>query len=114
MFLRDRDGQPKRARVIEKAIVDASKNPRPLRIAGGVPIEMLEAWMLALQGATKTESNRDPASVLAAMDRAHTASMVRIVQVAKLATIPADALSLRQWLRSVATALKANVPSAWP
>lgn len=117
IFLRDRDGEVTRERTIAEATQrEQSKRPK-LKIAGGVPIEMLESWLLALKGELRSEYERDPAG---ALEQRHgvvpkrTTDMVQLVLNTALLAVPADAQSLWRWLRKVATALGVKIPKQWP
>ena len=116
IFLRDRDGDRPR----ERSIRDTCKNlpARPqLLIAGGVPVEMLESWLLSLRGETRAESEPFPAVALEdrhGIPQKNTKAMVQLVRNAKLLTAPADAASLWRWLRRVAVCLEVRIPSQWP
>jgi hypothetical protein len=68
----------------------------------GVAVRMLEAWVLALAGRSRTETmGRDG---LAAglkdleVDDKDTRAMVAVVEAADLGRVPADATSLSAWL----------------
>lgn len=118
VFLRDRDGSRSRERAIAKAVKRARKLvARPPVIAAGVPIEMLEAWLLALRGEPSTELCPDPVSALHeryGIPPKSTTAMVRHVQHSGPLKIAADARSLRRWLRLAAKALHTRVPKRWP
>jgi len=117
VFLRDRDWQRARERTIHKAIeLEQKRRPR-LKIAGGVPIEMLESWLLALKGEEGSELEHQPASALEerhGIPSKRTTAMVALVQNAQLLSAPADAASLWRWLRRVAVALNVTIPGEWP
>src|SRR6266511_1363206 len=49
-FVRDRDGDPERERDIEAGLARAAEIYPGLRVIGGVAIEEIEAWVLALLG----------------------------------------------------------------
>lgn len=112
VFLRDRDDQPSRITKIETAVRQCEKRP-PVRIAGGVPILRLEAWLLALRAETGSEEDPNP---MAALEARHavpakdTAAMVALVRNAKLRRLPSDAVSLRKWLRRTFVALNVKAP----
>ena len=119
VFLRDRDGPRNRSRerAIANAIRQAKNEYRGLAIAGGVPIEMLESWLLALRGERNTESASDPTVELEkwhGVPKKRTTAMVQLVMNSRLRDVPDDAHSLRRWLRALAIALNVNVPKSWP
>jgi len=101
VFSRDTDGDPDRAKDIEKG-VERAQDAYPVRVVGGVAHHEIEAWMLALRGQLKSEDHTDAKRVLeeAGAGRADTAVMVAIVENADLEAIPADAHTLRAWLES--------------
>ncbi len=118
IFLRDRDGSRRRERAIANAVRRAPKLvTRPPAIAAGVPIEMLEAWLLALRGEEHTESCENPVATLTekfSVPPKKTTAMVQLVQNSSLCNVAADAKSLRRWLRRVAQALNVTVKRDWP
>ncbi|HEY1695971.1 MAG TPA: hypothetical protein VGG39_27580 [Polyangiaceae bacterium] len=115
VFLRDRDGSPSRERRVRDAAV-AAKDPR-VALAAGVPIEMLECWLLALRKEWGSQASSDPVQELATkhgVAAKSTPAMVQLVRNASLLHAPPDAVSLWQWLRRVAHALKVKPPAQWP
>ena len=115
VFLRDRDGSSIREKVIKKE-VDKQQSGK-LRIAGGVPVEMLESWLLALKGVRASERVEDPAKLLEEehdVKKKRTTDMVQLVMNSRIDRIPEDAVSLLRWLRSLATALNVKIPKQWP
>jgi hypothetical protein len=114
VFLRDRDGSQARERVIRDAI--AKESQRGTRIAGGVPIEVLECWLLALKGETNAHTDANPVTSLEArygVRRKHVSAMVQLIRTSRILATPPDATSLWQWLRRVATALRVTIPREW-
>lgn len=95
-FTRDRDKSPERQEDVEAGIVVA----RELHVEtiGGVAIETLEAWLLALDGRVGTEEISRPKDVLAGEGASTTADFVAKIEGADLARLPEDAKSLRVWL----------------
>ena len=120
-FLRDRDDDEERVRVIHKAIEEArGKFPR-VEIIGGVPVPVLEAWILAMRGKTKTETLGKAAAqkalVREGVPEKSTAAMVEVARDARLDALPEDAKSLRAWLeraREVLPALIRDAPRSGP
>lgn len=108
-FSRDRD-HPKfahREHEIEKAIesiVQANDGPA---IVGGIAIEKIEAWILAIAGVLHSENVRYPEEKLLELEvRAkHTADMTQVIEQLGLKRLPEDAQSLRQWLGRAERAL---------
>lgn len=118
VFVRDRDGDRARERAIEMTITELGRDRHPARtvIAGGVAIEKLEAWLLALDGARGSESEPDAATALAkrGIPLKHTGRMVDLVHRRSLRNAPEDARSLWRWLRRAAVALNVRIPPSWP
>jgi hypothetical protein len=114
VLLRDRDGRVATERDVLKAAEQAQKG---IRVAAGVPREMLECWLLALRGEKGAHADPDPVAAL--RDRhgiapKKTTAMVELVRNGRLLDAPADASSLWSWLRRVAVVLEVSVPSDWP
>jgi hypothetical protein len=100
-FLRDQDGHPERTSIIQDAIATAESQFAPLKVVGHTPVQVLEAWMLALLGEHGSEawSRTKAQKLLAQRGKSTTAEMVEIVQGAlPSCELPADAKSLRLWL----------------
>jgi hypothetical protein len=101
VFTRDRDGEKERERDVEMGLVEARRENPSLRIVGGVAIEMIECWMLALRGDHHSQTCRDPKDELSKLHQvASVQQMVDLVREAKLelSAVPKDAESLREWL----------------
>ena len=96
LFLRDQDGDGDREPTIEAAVADSSK------VAWGVPVRSLDAWLLALEGREKTEQIREPKDEVG--DH-HAAVVIARFQAADISAAPRDARSLRAWLDRVRIAL---------
>jgi hypothetical protein len=101
-FIRDANGDAERSQVLEAAIAKAASLFPTVRVIGGATIPVLEGWLLALLGTTKTEELSKTGAQrklskkgIAAKD---TEAMVSAVSNAGLARIPPDAVSLRNWL----------------
>ncbi len=108
VFSRDTDGQTERRADIERAIEAHERGPLPTpRVAGGVAEPKLEAWILALAGATHSEDRGHLLERLAELGvgEKDTRAMVAVVERADLEHLPADALSLHSWLGRARTAL---------
>lgn len=103
VFSRDRDGTKNtaRQREIEQTLEELA-NDGGIAIVGGVAVERLESWLLALSGRTGTEAlrvsktNQELESLC--VPRKDTAAMVEHIERCELAAIPPDAGSLRAWL----------------
>ena len=115
VFLRDRDGSQARERAIRDAIKEARRGT--VVIAGGVPIEMLECWLLALRKEPSAHADPDCVASLEArhgVPRKRTIAMVQLVRRARLLDASPDARSLWRWLRLVAQGLSVKIPKRWP
>ncbi len=119
IFLRDRDGPRNlsRERAIQRAVREAEKRPE-LAIASGVPVEMLESWLLALRGDPKSEDEQDPVLELHRRHKVapkRTTAMIELVRHSRLLDAPDDAASFWRWIRRAATALNVSpIPKQWP
>lgn len=105
MFSRDRDGPKNTARQeIEQTLAELA-NDGGIAIVGGVAVERLESWLLALSGCTGTEALRggktDHELDTLGVRAKDTAAMVEHVQRCGLASIASDAASLAAWLKRV-------------
>jgi hypothetical protein len=104
LFSRDRDGQKyaERQGEIEAALAELDDS---VAVAGGICVERLESWLLAVSGRTGTEDIRDTrtdAELESLGVRAKdTVTMVEHVQRHGIAAIPSDAASLKAWLARV-------------
>lgn len=101
VFARDRDGERERERDVVAGVEEARRENPSLRIVGGVAIEMIECWLLALRGEHHSQTCRDPKGGLSKRHQVTSvAEMVDFVRAAKLdvGSLPADAKSLRDWL----------------
>ena len=103
VFSRDRDGRKYEDRrvQVEAAIEDELGRDDALGVVGGMAIEKLEAWIVALLGERRSEEQLHPETLLTeryGIEPKHTGQMVAAVDAADLAKIPADAESLRVWL----------------
>lgn len=106
-FARDCDGDGKqhrqRSAAIEAGLAEAQEVfPNGPTVVGGVAVRMLEAWVLALAGKSRTEElGRDGlANGLKDLkvDEKDTRAMVAVVEAADLGRVPGDAVSLSGWL----------------
>ncbi|MBI4706259.1 MAG: hypothetical protein HY744_34615 [Deltaproteobacteria bacterium] len=107
-FVRDRDGDDARERDVEAGIGDAKARFPQLKIVGGVAIEELEAWLLALLGSSGTEAMHDAKALLADLHEVRsTEQKVELVEQADLPRVPKDAVSLKAWLGRAEDVLQA-------
>lgn len=99
VFVRDRDRDSSRAEAFSLA---QSAGPG-VPAVGGLAIEMLEAWILALDGVAGSERLGDPHARLRERLEGETQTdrLAAIVLRADLACIPADAASLLRWIAAV-------------
>jgi hypothetical protein len=104
LFSRDRDGRKNdlREREIEDALSELEADDGGVAVAGGVCIERLESWLLALSGRAGTEALRDnkvdDELVALGVPAKDTARMLALVERHGLDVVASDASSLRAWL----------------
>lgn len=102
VFVRDQDGDDDRRASIEAGIRIACDGRFTPALVGGVAIQEIEAWVLALRGERNAESHADAKAVLR---KKHSimkcAEKVAAVESADRSKIPEDAASLHTWLASV-------------
>lgn len=114
IFLRDRDGEAARERAIDTAVAEIQPG---LHVAGGVPMEKLEHWLLALKGEESAHCDANPEDSLEVryrVPRKRVTAMVQLVRNSSIRKAAPDAQSLRTWLRKVAVALSVTIPREWP
>ena len=109
-FTRDRDRDETREEDIERAIEEAAGES--LDVIGGVAIETIEGWLIAVSGESKSESVRHPEEQMArlGLEAKRAPSYVQHVETHGLAKIPADAASLRRWLERAGRVLRTSPP----
>lgn len=112
-FTRDRD-KPKyahRVDEIETAISELDRVENGPAIIGGVAIEKLESWLVAITGRAGSEGMLRPEEVLSKLGIAEkdTEAMINLVTDADLSRVPADATSLLLWLDRARAVLPARV-----
>ena len=106
MFSRDRDGRKHtaRQREIEETLAELASDSE-IAVIGGICIERLESWLLALSGRTGIEATgaekTDRELEALGVPPKDTVAMVEHVQRHELASIPSDAASLGAWLALV-------------
>jgi hypothetical protein len=102
VFVRDQDGDEARRTDIEEGIRLAYERGFAPALVGGVAIQEIEAWVLALLGERKSERHADAKAVLAKKHGITTClGKVAVVEGADRSKIPKDAVSLREWLAMV-------------
>lgn len=112
-FIRDQDGDKERTERIEEGMSDIEGDPKiPVSPIGGTAIPMLEGWILALKGKSKTEQmgRKKLIDTLNAegLEQKSTDEMVRVVKQSNLEAIPTDAKSLARWLKRARKVLLAT------
>jgi hypothetical protein len=111
VFVRDRDRDEDRQADIENGIELAQSKFPDLAIAGGVAVEEIEAWILAILGERRSEHHADAKHVLKENHSiAGRASMIGALEDKDLGKIPADATSLRTWINRASAALSPKRP----
>ncbi len=97
VFTRDRDGDAERECDVQDGIKQAQD--RFSKIVGGMSIEKLEAWVLAIAGFAHTQSIRDPERELSErLGMSTLDQMLSIIEGADLSSVPADAKAIHDWL----------------
>jgi hypothetical protein len=103
VFTRDRDREEARQTAIGEGILQATSafSACPI-IVGGVAIEAIEAWTLALVGERRSHRHARPKEHLAA---AGITDQVAAIETADIHFPELDSPSLREWLDRARTAL---------
>ena len=109
-FVRDRDRDRDRQRTVEQGIAQAAQRyPDGPQIVGGMAIEKLESWIVAMSGKSGSESMREQRlrTTLAqlGLDWKSTGQYADFAEAAELEQLPGDARSLQAWLKQAAEAL---------
>jgi hypothetical protein len=108
-FTRDSDGNARTQQAIEAGLAQAESNSSDLQIIGGVAIQKLESWIIALAGKSRSEQlgrkRADEALEELGISKKHTEQFVEVISNADLAQIPDDATSLRAWLEKAKAVL---------
>jgi hypothetical protein len=108
-FVRDADGDSDRVQMILETIRNEEAIHAGLGIAGGVAVNVMEAWVLAMQGHAKSEDLGRTAAQTKLESQGvpskDTVAMVRVVENFDLANLPEDAESLRKWMQKASDAL---------
>jgi hypothetical protein len=111
LFSRDRDGSKNaaREREIEQAMAELEAGDGAVVVAGGVCVERLESWLLAVSGRTQSEdlgrSKVDEELAALGVPSKDTARMLELVERHGSTAVAPDATSLRRWIERVKTAL---------
>lgn len=102
-FARDRDGSKERQRDVEEGRAKADGiGPR---IIGGVAIESLDAWVLAIRGEARTEKLDRPKELVRDRGIETTADMVGLIESNGVSRVPDDATSLLDWVAQARSVL---------
>ncbi len=106
VFARDRDRDEAREQDVRQGLERARAAFPELSLAGGLAVEALEAWILALLGDRRAESHGKPKVVLGELHGVITREQkVSAVEDANLDAVPRAATSLAGWISSVRAAL---------
>ncbi len=109
-FFRDRDQNLQRQEHIESGIERAKQDSEGLGVIGGMAIERLEYWLVALSGRNGSESlgRTKVAEILQQLcvREKKTGSYVELIESADLDSLPEDACSLRSWLKQAREVLR--------
>jgi len=97
-FVRDRDGSKDRENAVLEGLQEAREDTDGPAVIGGMAVEKLEAWMLALQGKYASQDFKHPEKKPGGIDDKDTAAMVAVIEKADLDRLPDDAVSLRDWI----------------
>lgn len=107
IFVRDRDSDGEREQQIEDGIQEAGDLFPEVKVTGGVAIEQIEAWILAILGRRGSERHRDSKQTLAEAGKGTGREMmIDLIDACDLAALPDDATSLRRWLGRVRATLE--------
>ncbi len=90
-----------------RGLAEAAATNSRLRLAGGLAIEEIEAWVLACCGFPRSEAVSHPKERFGELfpDAAQREGKVAIIERAGLHALPADAASFRLWLSRIRSAL---------
>lgn len=103
VFSRDQDNRPDRTAAVTVGIDRvAVAFPDGPELVAGMAVECLEAWVLALRGEHRAETHSKAAAqrrlAEAGVAEKDTRAMTELARAADLRRLPADAVSLSQWL----------------
>jgi hypothetical protein len=117
VFTRDRDGEkPEHEQRQRDVLHGIEEGPNVLPgappVVGGLAVERLESWVLALHGVASTESMKngevDRRLASKGIGEKDTDAFVEAVSEARLAALPDDAHSLRHWLTRATNVLSSS------
>jgi len=99
-FVRDRDGAPDRESAVMDGLREVQTGADDPIVIGGMAIEKIEGWMLALKGQHRSETHKHPEKQTKdlGIDDKDTAEMVQTIETADFDRLPSDATSLQGWL----------------
>ncbi len=100
VYVRDEDGDSTRAESHAQGRAKGAADHPTVDVVGGLAIQAIEGWLLALRGEPKSERVKARAGKKRVQDAGLTctADMVECVRGADLDRLPPDAHSLRAWL----------------
>jgi hypothetical protein len=104
-FLRDEDGCPERIKPIADAIRQAREYWPEVKLVGEVAVPVLEGWILAALGETKTESMSKAKAQHLLADRGVTTTADMVKAVLSGTPLPQDATRANNWLEQARTIL---------
>lgn len=105
-FVRDQDGDEERQADIEEGVRFAQAKGLDVDIVGGVAVQEIEAWILAILGERRSEHHSDAKQVLKQRHQiTEREEMVEVIEARGIDGIPEDAASLRAWLEMATRAL---------
>lgn len=105
VFVRDQDGYEDREADINEGVRLAREGNFTPDVVGGVAVQEIEAWILALLGERGSEAHADAKQELAERHRiVSLAEKVAVVEGADIHRVPMDAVSLRDWLNNATVA----------
>lgn len=109
VFVRDQDGDEERQADIEEGVRAAQGRGLDVDIIGGVAVQEIEAWILAILGERRSEHHADAKQVLKQRHQiTEREEMVEVIDERGVDGIPEDAASLRTWLEMATGALAAR------
>ncbi len=104
-FLRDEDGRSERIKPIEDAVRQAREYWPEMKVIGDVAVPVLEGWILAALGETKTESMSKARAQRLLEDRGVTTTADMVNAVLSGTPLPQDASRAHNWLEKARTIL---------
>jgi len=102
VFARDQDGDIERHAALEDGIAEANSKFLAIKVAGGLAVRSIEAWVLAGKGDLHSESTTDAKERLRKNHGVETlAQKANCLGEAELANVPEDAQSPYSWVRRI-------------